>query len=102
MSSVARRSGNRTVIRRDRNNLVVSRRIPANSVALLFEEDARSDDPTMVVLPVTNVGAFMDRMDRCVEEAKLTILSHQFFDSSVLVHFRSKQEADVFRQVMVE
>lgn len=101
MSSVARKSGNRTVTHRQRDDLVISRRIPANSVALLFEEDVKSD-PNVVCMPVTDVKAFMDRMDDCVERTKLTVLSHQFFDSGVFVHFRSKQEAEIFRQVMAE
>ena len=102
MSSVARKSGNRTVTHRQRDDLIISRRIPANSVALLFDDEDMKSDPNVVFMPAPNVEAFMDQMDRCVEEAKLTVLSHQFFDGNVLVHFRSKQEADLFRQVMAE
>lgn len=96
MSSVARKTGNRTVTHRSQNSLIA-----ANSIALL-DEDRSMADPREVFLAVTDVDVFLDRMDRCIEEAKLNKLDHAFIDGGALIRFRSKQDADVFRQVMAE
>ena len=57
-------------------------------------------DSNAVFVPVLDVEEFVDRMEHCIEEAKLEKLSHQFLDGGVWVRFRRKRDADVFRTVM--
>jgi hypothetical protein len=101
LSTVAQKSGNRTAALRARAqpDLTISRRQPANSIG--WDDDAHID-PNAVFLPVIDAEAFIDQMDRCIIESKLHKLEHQFLNGGVLVKFRRKRDADVFRQVMVE
>jgi hypothetical protein len=101
LSTVAQKSGHRTAVLRARAqpDLTISRRQPANSIG--WDDDAHVDT-NAVFLPVTNAESFIDQMDRCIADSKLHKLEHQFLNGGVLVRFRRKRDADVFRQAMAE
>jgi hypothetical protein len=89
VSSVARKAGNRTVTIRQR---------ALNGIA--GWDDAIPLEPNEVFVPIIDVEEFLERMDHCITEANLDKLEHQFLDGGVLVRFRRKRDADVFRHVM--
>lgn len=89
MSIVARKSGNRTTIIRTR---------ALNGIA--GWDDSMPVEPNEVFVPVMDVDDFLERMDHCIAEANLEKRDHQFLDGGVLVRFRRKRDADVFRHAM--
>ena len=88
MSTAAQKSGNRTAHLRERE---------LNNAAEW--DESMPHDPTTVFLPKVSED-FLDQMDTRLAEAKLDKLKHQFIDGGLLVSFRSKRDADTFRQMM--
>ena len=89
VSVVARKSGNRTVMIRQR---------ALNGISG-WDEDMPVE-PNEVFVPIVDADEFLERMDHCIAEANLDKRDHQFLDGGVLVRFRRKRDADVFRQAM--
>jgi hypothetical protein len=53
-----------------------------------------------VFIPTDDVVGLVDRMDETISFAGLHKLDHQFLDGGVLVRFRRKHDADVFRTLI--
>jgi hypothetical protein len=89
VSVVARKSGNRTVMIRQR---------ALNGIS--GWDEAMPVEPNEVFVPVSDADEFLERMDHCIAEANLDKRDHQFLDGGVLVRFRRKRDADMFRHAM--
>lgn len=90
MSTASRKSGNRAVFLRERSLSMIS-----------GWDDTIPLEPNEVFLPLLNSDETLDRMEHCIAEANLTMLEQQFLDGGVLVRFRRKHDADVFRRIMM-
>jgi hypothetical protein len=90
MSRTARKSGDRL------SNLRVR---VENTIAAW---DDKVLEVNCVFVPTDDVVGFVDKVDQAVEFAGLDKLEHQYLDGGVLVRFRRKHDADVFRRLIRE
>jgi hypothetical protein len=91
MSTRARKSGNRIANLRARAH---------NSLAAW--DDTMLLDSNSVFVPAVDVEAILERLEQRIEQCRLAKLDHQFLDGGVLVRFRRKRDADIFRQALLE
>lgn len=62
--------------------------------------DDKALDVNSVFMPADDVLGLLDHMEQTIELAGLHKLDHRFLDGGVLIRFRRKHDADVFRQLI--